>query len=271
METLENTLQSSQQGTQETSSRSGMTAFTLKLIAIISMLIDHIGYVVVYAIADGRFPGINMDLEYTSQWNSVYWVMRAVGRLAFPIFCFFIVEGLRHTHSRPKYALRLALFALISEVPFDMAFHGTFWNIGYNNVLFTLLMGLLAIWSLDALKKKWESRKKALRWILNILISAGFAFLAKILNTDYGDVGVLAIVLMYLIGTDTPERAAVSMLGACLMLNYAYTYYELPALADVVLVYFYNGRPGPRMKYFFYLFYPVHLALLGLVQMLVIL
>lgn len=126
----------------------GLSGSTLKLIAIITMLIDHIGAAV---IARLLIAGQGSEMLY-----KIYYAMRAVGRVAFPIFCFLLVEGFFYTGSRKKYALRLFGFALLSEIPFDLAFSGKTLEFGYQNVFFTLLIGLLTIMLFDAVVKKQE-------------------------------------------------------------------------------------------------------------------
>ena len=109
----------------------GISGYWLKVIAVVSMLIDHTSAVILEQI-----PGLE---------NPAF-LMRIIGRAAFPIYCFLLVEGFYHTRSRAKYAGRLFLFALISEVPFDLAFSRRMWDFSSNNVFFTLLFGLLVIW-----------------------------------------------------------------------------------------------------------------------------
>ena len=110
-----------------TEKRAGLSAMTLKYIAMATMLVDHMGYVL--------FPWI-------------LW-LRCVGRIAFPIFAFQIAEGCIRTHDRRRYALRLLLFAVLTEVPFDLAFSGQVLYLGYQNVLWTLLAGALVCWAAD--------------------------------------------------------------------------------------------------------------------------
>nr|MCR5451573.1 conjugal transfer protein TraX [Lachnospiraceae bacterium] len=129
--------------TLERASDVGLTAFKIKMIAIISMLIDHIGAGLIEPIILNSNGLGEKSLQFLVSLN---FVMRAIGRLAFPIFCFFIVEGLFKTRSRFKYALRLAIFAVISELPFDIGLMGGIYKPDHNNVFFTLLIGLLMIW-----------------------------------------------------------------------------------------------------------------------------
>ena len=119
-----------------TEKRAGLSAMTLKYIAMATMLVDHMGYVL--------FPWI-------------LW-LRCVGRIAFPIFAFQIAEGCIRTHDRRRYALRLLLFAVLTEVPFDLAFNGQVLYLGYQNVLWTLLAGALVCWAAD-----WAQRPRTPR------------------------------------------------------------------------------------------------------------
>ncbi|MBQ2453108.1 MAG: hypothetical protein II497_01520, partial [Lachnospiraceae bacterium] len=107
-----------------------MTGTALKLIAVVSMLIDHTG--------DVLFPG--------QLW------LRYIGRLAFPIYCFLIVEGFIHTRNVMKYMARLLVFGIVSEIPFDLAFFGEISYPGYQNVFWTLLLGLMSIYMMSLVK-----------------------------------------------------------------------------------------------------------------------
>ena len=117
--------------------KSGISGSTLKLIAIFTMLIDHIAATVILQMINNGIGGQTLI--------DIYWVMRSIGRMAFPVFCFLLVEGFKYTHSREKYAARMFIFALISEIPFDLAINNTVLEFKSNNVFFTLLLGLLAI------------------------------------------------------------------------------------------------------------------------------
>ena len=109
----------------------GLSGSTLKLIAIVTMFIDHLGVVAFET--------------QISNYMVPYYIMRLIGRLAFPIFCFLLVEGFFHTRDVKKYALRLLVFAFISEIPFDLAFNRQMFYWRHQNVFFTLFIGLLVI------------------------------------------------------------------------------------------------------------------------------
>lgn len=175
--------------------RQGLSGTTLKLMACITMLIDHIGAscleagLLVPLIASGTFstdPAAASLLQMDR-------VLRYIGRLAFPIFCFLLVEGFLHTHDVKRYVERLFLFGLLSEVPFDMAFFRTPFHWGNQNVYWTLALGVLAM----ALMQKFQDAEGNIAW-KGRLAALGCVVLAQLLQTDYGAIGVALIVALYL-------------------------------------------------------------------------
>lgn len=131
---------------RELSSKRGVSGSTLKIMAVISMLIDHIGGVLILmGIYYKLIPHPeNIGIGCIPNLNTIYLIMRAIGRIAFPIFCFLLVEGYVHTSNKKKYALRLFIFALISEIPFNLAFGNKVFIPAsrLNNVFFTLFLGI---------------------------------------------------------------------------------------------------------------------------------
>lgn len=226
----------------------GVSGSTLKLIAVVTMLIDHIAAAV---LARLLITGQGTPALY-----QIYFGMRDIGRIAFPIYCFLLVEGFDHTRDRKKYALRLLLFALVSEVPFDLAFSGTPLEFGYQNVFFTLLIGLLTIMAFDAVfeKNEWHT---AVRAVLMAVIALGGMGLAYLMHTDYDAKGVMVILVLYL----TRKIRGLQILAGCL----AFCWWELPAIVAFIPIAFYNGKRGLNIKYLFYAFYPVHLLILYLI------
>ena len=202
----------------------------------------------------------------------VYWVMRSIGRMAFPVFCFLLVEGFKYTHSREKYAARMFIFALISEIPFDLAINNTVLEFKSNNVFFTLLLGLLAITVLDWLKSvdKIEKASSAVKWFLVTLIRCivmvsvvlVMMIIAEfVLCCDYGAAGVGCIVMMYLLSSNRDVAFAV----AVILLGLFSGTIEFFALFMLIPLRYYNGKRGISLKYVFYAFYPVHLFVLYLI------
>ena len=138
-----------------------LDGFTLKMIAIITMLIDHVGHVI--------FPEIA--------------ILRIIGRFSFPIFCFLLVEGFFHTSNVKKYMFRLFGAAIISEIPYNLCMMGRVWYQKEQNVMFTLFLGLVLIY----LFEQFESR--LYRIVFFILI----CLITYILNPDYSVFGICMI------------------------------------------------------------------------------
>lgn len=228
-----------------------ITAFQLKLLAILTMAVDHIGAVIL--------ENLNMEqLAVADAW------CRDIGRLAFPLFCFFIVEGFHYTHNRTKYAARLALFAVIAEIPYDLAFSHTFFAPSENSVMITLLLGMLSVWGMDFCLEKVRKNEgpdfqKTGYVTAATGIAAAGAALGYFLKCDYGAAGVLAIVILYLFGRG---RQKIGFAAAVIWLGLTCGDSEYLALLDLIPLAFYRGTQGHKMKYFFYVFYPAHLLIL---------
>lgn len=164
-------------GMEEKKKKKGVTGSTLKLIAIITMLIDHTAATILAKTLMARGFG-NLDfsnqqavMDFFSENATVYYanmIMRLIGRIAFPIFCFLLVEGFVHTHNKWKYALRLGIFALISEIPFDLAFESKVFDFSYQNVFFTLLIGLFVLMGFEQVRERLGEKK----W-LHVLAAGG--------------------------------------------------------------------------------------------------
>lgn len=216
---------------------------TLKLIAIITMFIDHLGAGVV-----SRY----MSAHPAESLYTLYRVMRSIGRIAFPIFCFMLVQGFTYTHSRKKYALRLFLFALLSELPFDLLFKGKYLEFTYQNVMFTLLIGLFTMMGCE-----WAEHQERLplwgrRLCMLPMILLGMT-IAECMHTDYGAIGVLCIMVLYIYR----EHRVGQLIAGCVVFLW-----EVTAPLAFLPIAFYRGKRGRSLKYFFYAFYPVHLLLL---------
>ena len=227
----------------KTATFTGFSSTALKLIALITMATDHIG----------------MVLLPEQMW------LRAIGRVAMPIFAFCVAEGFTHTHSRARYLLRLAVFALISELPFDLAVSGGV-DRSYQNVMFTFALAVAALWSFECLKRKETGWLKLAAWVS----VAAIAGIAALCSTDYGFAGV-ALVFFFYILRDKPSAVRVwAALAAFCVLDGSF--FEMWCFMSAVPLMLYNGEKGAGLKWTFYLFYPLHLlmiylALLGLMKL----
>lgn len=212
----------------------------LKLLAVISMIIDHTATVLlgnVY-ITLFRLGSYEVDL---------YDVMRKFGRISFPIFAFLLVEGFQHTRSVKRYAGNLLLFALLSEIPWNLEHSGRL-LCGSQNVMFTLLLGLLGLWVIRDFQGEWW-KKSAL---LIGLLALSFA-----LRADFGSVGFCFILMMYVL---RDQKLYQAMVGCCFLPDRLY------AGIAFIPISMYNGKRGfiksEWLKYALYLVYPLHLLAL---------
>lgn len=255
--------------------KKGLSGSTLKLVAIVAMFIDHFAAIILdrYLVSIGILS-LNQDTVLLPENRTmliIYCIdlaMRLIGRLGFPLFCFLLVEGYYHTRSKAKYGMRLAMFALISEIPFDLGFKSQVLEFTYQNVFFTLFFGFVMIWGIDEfntqMKEKFEGKLRLFLCILGtVSITVAGGVIVELLKTDYASIGVITIVLMFLLHK---KSFAGSMALGCLALTVRMPV-EITSFITVPLVAKYNGTRGLKLKYFFYLFYPVHILLLSLVCM----
>ena len=247
--------------------KKGISGGTLKWIAVITMFIDHCTAVFFLTWYWPMRRAARIYPSVTEATRQLYWVLRGVGRIAFPIYCFLLVEGFFHTRDVKKYLGRLLLFGLISDPFFDRAlFSGSGWiSWAHQNVYFTLFLGLMAVWAIDSLIQKDFSSSPPLLRILRVLGAAAAAAAcmaaAEYGNTDYGGGGVAVILCMYLFRRWELCRAVGA--GAAMLRAGKIEMAGWPAF---LLFHFYNGQRGKQPKYFFYFFYPAHLALLCLAR-----
>lgn len=239
----------------------GITGNTLKIIAVVLMIIDHTGAVLIEnGILQHWDPAVCrqiLDTANGQMWFDADLIMRTIGRPAFPIFCFLLTEGFIHTRDLKKYILRMAAFALISEIPFDLAITGRIFSPDAQNVFFTLFIGLVVLAGLE--KYRYHAVLQGLVFVLGCLA-------ALALKTDYDVVGVLMITAFYLLRDNA--WAQTLFCGALAAAESSGTYYA-GALA-LVPIRLYNGQRGRRkFKYLFYWFYPVHLLALYLIGKLI--
>lgn len=213
----------------------------LKKIAMFFMLIDHLAYVMIE-------KGVGMF----GSWYTIDRIMRGMGRIAFPIFCFTIVEGFQKTKDAKAYLRRLFLFALISEIPFDLAFRGHLFDRSFQNVFWTLSFGLALLIFFE--NRSLEPWKRALGIFMCM-------FLPSFLHTDYSVYGVLAIFVMYLF-----RKEPVNMCIAGYLVLLLQSTAEIWAVFGFLLILLYNGQRGTGNKFLYYIFYPAHLLLLALLK-----
>lgn len=206
----------------------------LKWIAVLTMVIDHVGAIL--------FP-------------DQIW-MRVIGRVAFPIYAYCLAEGFRYTSDYRRYLGRLALFAILSEIPFDLAFYGVPFSFAHQNVFFTLTLGLILLWVLERFREQ-------------LLLCAGafvvLCFLAQALHMDYGAGGLLMVFAFYLARQGTSPWIGWGIFVFINLFGYAGGV-QWAAILALLPIGLYSGKAGKKKQRFFYWIYPLHLLLLWIIE-----
>ena len=220
----------------------------LKYIAFLSMLIDHVNKALMYPLLTE-----NGFLRYVSD------VFDILGRVAFPLFMFFLVEGFFKTGNKFKYLLNLIVFGIISEILFDLFQSAVLFQPNSNNVMFTLALALVMIWVIDELRVPKSYIIPPVLWFpVSIIIVITVCLLSMIWGLDYEYHGILIAYFFYIFR----NNPILSIIGGYLSI------FKTPwALLGFGLTLTYNGKRGKQNKILNYLFYPVHLLILGLLRL----
>lgn len=226
--------------------RAGLSSFALKIVAIVGMTFNHAAYIF--------YPYLPFEAQCT---------MLAVGGVTFPVMAFLLVEGYRYTSNIRKYAGRLFVFALVSEIPYWLFLSHE------GNVLFTLLLGLAALYLYDHMEQR------AAFWL---------AFAALVAASGLCDWGVLGVIMILMIRAIADRRQRVvypilvpiasmglprasALMSTLDLVHLPFLLYAfVGCTAAVPLLLSYNGRRGRPLKYFFYAYYPAHILVLGLAK-----
>ncbi len=246
-----------------------MTQSTLKLLAMLFMLCDHFAKVVLSTGVLRTFLGVTGNEQLIIG-------LETVGRIAFPMFAWFVAEGCRKTGNFPNYLGRLAMFAVLSEAPFQYCFYAAGQNglsLACHNVMFTMLLAAAGIYAANLLKDHDVPEMAAI-----LLPSILAAALGWVLQTDYNAWGVALIFMLYYL----PEKKQKLTVLACWMTVFMLLWHGwngetfvwlhaggfsllcmwLGGMFSVPILAAYNGQRGRPVKWLFYVFYPVHLAVL---------
>lgn len=212
---------------------------TLKLIAMASMVLDHVG--------DSFFP------------DQVW--MRVLGRIAMPVFAFCISEGFAHTHDKQRYLLRMGIFSLVSEVPFDLVTAGVPLEFSHQNIMATFFWAILGLMLFERITGEGAPKS---REAAGFIMLAVFAMLSVLLGLDYNMLGCGLIFVFYLLrGKGLEIEAAAGAVYHALLRNMGICWFGLLGFLPILS---YNGQRGRGLKWLFYLFYPGHLLLIWLVR-----
>ncbi len=233
-----------------------MSYFAIKIVAIILMVIDHVGYILM-----GNMP-----------------LLRLVGRISFPLFAFLLVNGYYHTTDRKKYLVRMIVMALVSEVFYDFTFHRNILDIYGQNVFFTLTVGLISFIVTDKFKEIVSKKIDGI--VQKLVIAVGevgilgcFMILNRFIRADYGWYGILLIYLLYLTyGTKLRNKfMMVLAIGFANFVNIilANGVFQAYSILSVTFIMFFEEKkvnvPKP-VKIGCYLFYPIHLFIIAVIR-----
>lgn len=237
-----------------------MTSFVLKIIAMISMLFDHLG--------DAIFKGFN-SFNY-------------IGRIAFPIFAFQISEGFLHTKNLKRYFIRLMAFALISQIPYIL-FISLFSNEIKLNIFFTLTLGLIAIWLYDYVHKDISTQidikiinsapNTFFKLVVEFIPVIAICIIGELAHVDYGWWGILLVFIFYYF-KNNKLAMNIAFITMCIInygidiiqtgFNTVYIWLFTFNVLPILFINLYNGKQGKKIKYLLYIFYPAHLLILYL-------
>ncbi len=251
-----------------------LSGSTLKVIAAVTMFIDHFSKIVLqwllnyYWFPMSETGAMRLDLYLNiNDFNRI--VLQGIGTMAFPIFCFLLAEGFFYTRNRKRYIGMMLIFAFISEIPFDLGFFsylstqdGTYpFYFRYQNVFFTLFLGLAALCCIDGFSYYGKSRTQKIKSVLlqavGIAVMAG---VAELIHCDYESRGVLFIAAFYVCRRNRIYQILLFLLIYIISTGNQPTAFML---FSCLLIMLYNGQRGKlKLKYFFYIFYPLHLAIL---------
>ena len=240
----------------------GLSQEGLKVIACLTMLVDHIGATMILT---QLRQSTGAEKAMLAEW---YEILRTFGRISFPIFCFLLSEGAARTRDPKRYGLRLLIAAMLSEIPYDLAFYGKI-NWLHQNVMVALLLGFVML----------RMMEKFHDLLLKLLTVLPFAALAEWLSVDYGAEGIL-VIAVFALTRDVPYRHLMQffllwfifspshLLFLDWIQQFKITVQECAVLA-VFPIALYDGRKVTKSKavqWAFYLFYPAHLLALYLLQ-----
>ena len=243
-----------------------LTGSLLKLIALVAMLIDHIAHTIIWSlyleacIVDGVHLMGDIIPDKAKRLYLIYIIMRSIGRIVFPIFAFMLVQGFLYTSNFKKYGLRILMFALISEIPYDLAMSNSIIELGSQNVLWTLLVALIMLYGIKSAEKKTLNKRIPLE-ILYILAAVIITFLIR---SDCGVGGILFIAGLYIF-RDKPRWQFIAGIISMIIMAFQFMWIQLFGIASFALFISYNGTVGKWNKYLFYIFYPLHLLILGVI------
>lgn len=243
-------------------SKSGISSSTIKIIAVVAMTLDHFAWMVTDMQLRTRGMDSYPDLAasyYLSAYENLYTVSYAfhiIGRMAFPLFVFLVVEGVHHTGNFRRYLGSMLGFAVLAEIPYNLMYGGKIFAPGGQNTLFTLVLCMIAVYAIEKLRGRWLSAGAI---VAVCTLSAG------LLNVDYGFKAVIMACIMEVLF----EKKVLGFSLGCAFMG-LFNPWEFCCLAAAPLIKLYNGERGLKLKYMFYIYYPLHIVIIYIIARLVL-
>lgn len=234
------------------------TSEKLKILAMGTMFLDHAAAAIIFGSGLNRLSPLIENIGIA---------MRLVGRMAFPLYAFLLVQGFMWTRDWSRYVVRAALFALLSEIPFNLMLTGEIWYSWAQNTIVTLVIGLICMRMLETLERQFGNSDlggKCLGLALAFWSVAASMFAAELLHADYGAFGILLVVVLFVFRYRPAELVAAGCLAAVLI--YGFGIEVLFAWIAFFFISRYNGERGRKLGLVPYVFYPVHLLAVWLVS-----
>lgn len=232
------------------------TSEQLKKLAMGTMFIDHAAVALIYNCGLG---------EVSPFFETLGIAMRLIGRMAFPLYAFLLIQGFLYTRDWKKYVARVAMFAVISELPYNLVAGKKFLYPAEQNTMFTMAVGLLCMKMVSDLEEfECSTGNKWFRWFGTVMVAGVGIAVAEVWHMDYGMYGILLLMVFYVFRFRPVEQ----LMGGCVVLFLMYqNYYAFAAWIAIFLISRYNGERGRKMGYFPYVFYPAHLLVLAVAGM----
>ena len=235
-----------------------LSASVLKIIAIITMIIDHIGYLIL----NGKLYGFNevvyqhvITLPEAQKWIVLYNICRIIGRISFPIFAFLVIEGVLRTSSILNYLFRLFVLAIVSEIPYDLMIYNRFMYLQDQNVVFLyfIVVGLIAIYR--------RINAHPIYLLVMTFVAMVVSYYGRI---SYGPMGILYMVYVYNMRFDKNLRTI-----GCAILSFLMSFYKNRygvGVISAIFIHLYNGKKGNlKLGSLPYIIYPLHMIIIVII------
>jgi hypothetical protein len=211
-----------------------LNSYHLKILALLIMVFDHFGAMF--------YP----DLDW----------IRIIGRISFILYAFMIVEGVSYTKNIHNYIFKVFTWAFISEIPFDLAFHGQPFFFAHQNIFFSLLISILGLYYFTISKN----------FLFSIIVGMLCLIVSYFLSVDYSWYGVLTVFIFYFFKRNSVLKYALIETFS-MIASFSISGLQFFAFLGFIPIIFYNGKQGKKIGNFYYSFYAIHLLIFSIIKL----